>query len=147
MDVLMSNLHKALISLSTRLAFRKSQRLFLDTVLKWDLCSSIRPKIGKSFHNPELDSLKSEHLEECRVKLVRICIAEANNDITKLKAKFKDMLLSCQEQVSKSDYTKLCNLATSKEKQILTKILNKNLNTKKSWFFIAGNLLAQFQMI
>ena len=99
-----SDLKKSVASVSSRLAHRKSQRSFLDTVLKWDLCSSVRPKIGKSFSSRVHESQKSEFLEECRVNLVKISIDEADSDISMLRKKFKDLLLSSQELQSKDEY-------------------------------------------
>ena len=65
----LDTLHIKIISVSSKLAYRKSQRIFLDRVQGLDICSSIRPKIGEVFIDPDLDNLKSQHLKECRLKI------------------------------------------------------------------------------
>ena len=58
-----------IISISSKLARRKSQLAFLKIGLEWDLCSSIRPRIGKSFSDAEMETSKAQCLEECCTKL------------------------------------------------------------------------------
>ena len=49
------NLKYSVQSISSKLAHRKSQRSLLDLAIQNDICSSIRPKIGKCFKDPELE--------------------------------------------------------------------------------------------
>ena len=123
-----SNLQKSVVSLSSKLARNKSQRMLLDTVLNWDLCTSIRPKIGKIFNNPDLESLKCQYLEECREKIVQVSMTEADNNITLLKRQLNDIFHSCQSQISRSNYIKLCKLAQSNESTILLSQKKKHRN-------------------
>ena len=78
----LDTLHSKIISVS--------QRIFLDRVLALDICSSIRPKIDKVFIDPDLDNLKSQYLKEYRLKIARINLQEADNDIIHLKQQFND---------------------------------------------------------
>ena len=79
------------MSLASKLARRKSQRKFLDLVSNMDLCSSIKPSIGKVFMDSELESLKYRYLEECRLNILQISITEAENDIVSLKKELKNV--------------------------------------------------------
>ena len=88
------NLKRSVESISSKLAHRKSQRSLLDLSIYNDICSSVRPKIGKIFIDPELERLKLQHLDECRRKLIEVSIQEADSDIVYLKSKYKDVFIS-----------------------------------------------------
>ena len=115
----LSTLNKTIVSVSEKLAYRKSQRSFLNSVQELDLCSSIRPKIGKVFSDPDLENLKNQYLDDCRLKIARISLQEANNDIIVLKQEFRNLFISCQNNLSQSDYLNLSRLAKSTENRIL----------------------------
>ena len=115
----LSTLNKTIVSVSEKLAYRKSQRNFLNSVQELDLCSSIRPKIGKVFSDPELEDLKNQYLDDCRLKIARISLEEANNDIIVLKQEFRNLFISCQNNLSQSEYLNLSRLAKSTENRIL----------------------------
>ena len=117
-----------IFSISGKLARRKSQRSFLETTLKWDLCSSIRPKIGKSFSNDETELLKSQCLEDCRVKLVQLSIEDADQDILSLKKELKSTFESAELSLSLSDYMKLSKVSHSNESSILSSQMKKHHN-------------------
>ena len=85
----LESLRSRIISISEKLAYRKSQRVFLDTVQHLNLCSSIRPKIGKIFSSPEFESLKKQYLEECRLKIAAVSLQEADSGIKNMKREFQ----------------------------------------------------------
>ena len=105
------NVKQLIINISSKLAYRKSQRSFMDLALQSDICSSIRPKIGKVFVDPNLENLKQQHLDDCRKKLIEICIIEADSDLLSLKSTFKDVLTNSQNDLDKKQLLAVSKLA------------------------------------
>ena len=65
--------------LSTRLAMRKAQKSFLESA-DTNVCTSLLPKVGKSFSNPVLEQRKRHFLDECRKQLVKLGIEAATSN-------------------------------------------------------------------
>ena len=109
----------------------------LDLALQSDICSSIRPKIGKVFGDPILENLKLKHLDTCRKKLIEISILEADSDLLSLKSGYKEILTNSQKDLTKKQFLTISKLAKSTESKILkqqkkkhdNKIINLNNGT------------------
>ena len=123
-----TSLKKSVLSISSKLAYRKSQRNFLEVVRNNDLCTSLRPKVGKVYKYTDLEHLKDTCLEECRLKLLDISITEAENDIGLLKGQYITLFNTCQDNISKAQYISLTNLAKLTEKKILMSQKKKHEN-------------------
>ena len=86
---------KAAWELIDKLARRKSQYALLKSASGLDVCSSLRPKVGKIFTNPELEEKKIKCLENCRLELVGLAIEDAEKDLKDLNASYIDFFLIC----------------------------------------------------
>lgn len=126
--LLFSNLKHSVVSISSKLAYRKSQRSLLDIAIYNDICSSLRPKIGKNFTDPGLERLKLQYLDNCRRNLINISIQEADNDIESLKLQHKHLLTNSQNNITRKQYLSLSKLAKSTEIKILSWQKSKHEN-------------------
>ena len=126
--LLFSNLKHSIVSVSSKLAYRKSQRSLLDIAVFNDICSSLRPKIGKIFVDPDLERLKLHYLDDCRSKLIDISIQEADSNIESLKLEYQNLLTNSQNIITKKQYLALCKLAKSTEIKILSSQKTKHEN-------------------
>ena len=84
--------------------------------------SSLRPKIGKTFHDQNLEARKRQILLDCRSMLLPISIAEVENDLTKNKEDFSTLFQSIQQNVGQRDYLDLQKFAIKEELQHLKTI-------------------------
>ena len=119
---------KSLFDLTTKLGHRKCQRALLESSMEIDLLSSLRPKVGKVFTEPELEREKVQLLEKCRQQLITLAIKDADRDIVKLVDDRSSMLKSFQGDMSKSRYSKLCNTLKMNERNVITTIDKKHQN-------------------
>ena len=114
------NLRSTTLKLSSQLAMRKAQKLFLETASESNVCTSLRPKVGKRFSNPTLEARKSALLDECRKNLVKLGIEEASNDVQSLQNKYKKFFKSVEASQSKGTYIELSRLAKGTERKVLS---------------------------
>ena len=126
--LIFNNIKHSIVSTSSKLAYRKSQRSLLDLARQSDICSSIRPKVGKVFLDPVLENLKLEHLDECRKKLLEVSILEADNDINSLKVRYQELFTEGQLNLTKKQYLSVSKLAKSTESKILLSQKSKHEN-------------------
>ena len=118
--LIFNDIKRSVVNISSKLAFRKSQRSLLDLAFQSDLCSSIRPRVGKVFSDPNLEQLKLKHLDDCRKKIIEVSIHEADTDISLLKSRFKNNFSEFQSSLDKKQYLEVCRLAKSIENKILS---------------------------
>ena len=115
----LNSLKKTVNSISSKLAYKKSQRSLLDLARHNDICSSIRPKVGKVFVSPDFERLKLQQLDICRRSIIDISIQESDSDIESVKLKYKEFFTNIQHDVSKNVFLKLSKIAKCTETKIL----------------------------
>ena len=108
---------KPLVKLVKKLTLLKSQEKFLEDCGKLDIFTSIRPRVGKTFDEANLQNELNKVIEEARLKIVDLGKREKGLEIKEVRGKLNKMYEEIQE-LPASDFRNLHEKARKAEERL-----------------------------
>ena len=116
---------------TVKLTNRSCQLNLLNTCVdneSLDVLSSVQPRIGKSFHYPDLELQMKDILSKTRKSAIDLGIMEASRDISKLRGIENQMLTQAADTLSDQQMLQLRRSIDRTQSHIRSKLSYKHSN-------------------